>query len=485
MRRGIGRICRAAAIMGIGSILLMGLVIAAPWGAHASDVAMVPQSFSGLAEKVGAGVVNIRTEKVVSGGGHGRMMRQFGQNPFGNDDRFNDFFEKFFGDQMPREHKEQSLGSGFIIDKQGYIVTNNHVIENATKIKVKLKSGKQFEAELVGRDPSTDIALIKIKSTEPLTELPLGDSDSLQVGQWVVAIGSPFGLEQTVTAGIISAKGRVIGSGPYDNFLQTDASINPGNSGGPLIDMNGQVIGINTAIIASGQGIGFAIPINLAKGVIEQLKTKGSVTRGWLGVVIQDLTDDMAEYAGSPDKKGAMVMEVMPGQPADAAGMQPKDIIVEVNGKPVANSHDLTTLVAGLSVGEKAKITVLRNGKKQNLTIEVAKRPDDTKQLASGEGGSAPSAADELGIRVTNLTPELAKRLKVNQNDGVVVEDVDPEGKAAAAGLSSGDVIKEINHIAIKSTKDYASALSKAKGGKVQMFIWRPNAGFLVITIPK
>lgn len=468
-------------LLAVAMVWVCGFVVAVP-SVFASDVAMVPQSFSKLAEKVGAGVVNIRTEKVVSGGG--RVFRHFGQNPFGNDDRFNDFFEKFFGDQMPREHKERSLGSGFIIDKQGYIVTNNHVIENATKIKVKLKSGKQYDAEIVGRDPSTDLALIKIKPTEPLTELPMGDSGSLEVGQWVVAIGSPFGLEQTVTAGIISAKGRVIGSGPYDNFLQTDASINPGNSGGPLIDMNGQVVGINTAIIASGQGIGFAIPINLAKGVIDQLKTKGSVTRGWLGVVIQDLTEEMAEYAGSPDRKGAMVMEVMPGQPAEAAGIQPKDIIIEVNGQPVTSSHDLTALVANLAVGEKAKITVLRNGKKQTLTIEVAKRPEDTKQLASG-GGSTPTPADELGIRVTNLTPELAKRLNSNQTEGVVIEDLDPDGKGASAGLQAGDIIKEINHTPIKNAKDYAAAMNKFKASKLQLFIWRPNTGFLVIGIPK
>lgn len=481
MRIAKNRFIQFQVIVAAGMVLMAGLLFGGQ-AVLASDVVMVPQNFSALAEKVGAGVVNIRTEKIVSGGG--RVFRHFGQNPFGNDDRFNDFFEKFFGDQMPREHKERSLGSGFIIDKQGYIVTNNHVIENATKIAVKLKSGKQYDAEIVGRDPSTDLALIKIKATEPLTELPMGDSNSLQVGQWVVAIGSPFGLEQTVTAGIISAKGRVIGSGPYDNFLQTDASINPGNSGGPLIDMNGQVVGINTAIIASGQGIGFAIPINLAKGVIEQLKTKGSVTRGWLGVVIQDLTDEMAEYAGSPDRKGAMVMEVMPGQPAEAAGMQPKDIIIEVNGQPVSSSHDLTALVANLAVGEKAKITVLRNGKKQTLTIEVAKRPEDTKQLASGGGGPS-TPADELGIRVTNLTPELAKRLNSNQTDGVVIDDLDPDGKGAAAGLQAGDIIKEINHTPIKNTKDYAAAMSKFKAGKLQLFIWRPNTGFLVIGIPK
>lgn len=464
------------------SELMVVLLFSMPVMAKSDDVVMVPQNFSSLAEVVSPSVVNIRTEKTVQGGG--RVFKHFSPNPFGNDERFNDFFEKFFGEQPQREFKERSLGSGFIIDREGHIVTNNHVIENATKIKVKLKNGKEFDADIIGSDPSTDIALIKIKSGDDFPVIPLGDSNSLQVGQWVVAIGSPFGLEQTVTAGIISAKGRVIGSGPYDNFLQTDASINPGNSGGPLIDMQGKVVGINTAIVASGQGIGFAIPINLAHGIIDQLKTKGSVTRGWLGVVIQDLSEEMADYYGIPDKKGIMVMEVMPGNPAEAAGIQPKDIIVEINGQPVVTSRDLTNLVAGLNVGEKTKVVLIRNGKKQSVQVEIAKRPDDTTQLASGSPEK--SSEDELGIRVSNLTPELAKRLNTTQMDGVVIEQVNPDGKGAEAGLTPGDIIKEINHIPIKNTKDYASAISKIKKSEaIQMFIWRSNAGFLVIKLTK
>ena len=449
--------------------------------AGAGDVAMVPESFSALAEMASPAVVNVRTEKTVQGGG--RVYRHFNQNPFGNDDRFNDFFEKFFGEQPQKDFKERSLGSGFIIDKDGYIVTNNHVVENSDKIKVKLKDGKEYNAEVIGRDSSTDLALIKVPSGNNLPVLAFGDSNNLKVGQWVVAIGSPFGLEQTVTAGILSAKGRVIGSGPYDNFLQTDASINPGNSGGPLIDMQGKVIGINTAIIASGQGIGFAIPINLASGVIEQLKSKGEVTRGWLGVVISDINDDVAEYYGVKDKKGAMVMEVIKGDPADLAGIQANDIIVEVNDHKVETSRDLTNFIAGIPVGEKIKIQVLRNSKKMTFTVEVAKRPEESKLASkSPEKGQE----DELGIRVTNLTPEIAQRMNLSPTEGVLVERVDPDSKAAEAGVQAGDVIKEINHQAIKSAKDYASQISKLKkNDAVQIFIWRMNAGFVVVKLTK
>ncbi len=463
----------------IGLVYLLGTSICSE--AKTGDVVMVPESFSSLAEMVSPAVVNVRTEKSIPGGG--RVYRHFNQNPFGNDDRFNDFFEKFFGEQIPKDHKERSLGSGFIIDKDGFIVTNNHVVENSEKIKVKLKDGKEYTAEIIGRDPSTDLALIKVPSGNDLPVIALGDSNSLKVGQWVVAIGSPFGLEQTVTAGILSAKGRVIGSGPYDSFLQTDASINPGNSGGPLIDMQGQVVGINTAILASGQGIGFAIPINLARGIIEQLKSKGEVTRGWLGVVISDINDDVAEYYGILDKKGAMVMEVVKGDPADLAGIQANDIIIEVNDRKVESSRDLTNMIAGISVGEKVKIQVLRNNKKQNFTVAIAKRPEESKMASKSPDKGR---EDELGIRVTNLTPEIAQRLNLSPSEGVLVEHVEPDSKAAEAGVQSGDVIKEINHQAIKSAKDYASQMSRLKKNEaVQMFIWRMNAGFVVVKMIK
>jgi serine protease Do len=463
----------------VGLIFFLGTSIGAE--AKTGDAVMVPESFSSLAEMASPAVVNVRTEKTVQGSS--RSLRQFHQNPFGNDDRFNDFFEKFFGEQLPKDHKERSLGSGFIIDKDGFIVTNNHVIENADMIKVKMKDGKEFNAEIIGKDPSTDLALIKVPSGNNLPVIAFGDSNNLKVGQWVVAIGSPFGLEQTVTAGILSAKGRVIGSGPYDNFLQTDASINPGNSGGPLIDMQGKVVGINTAIIASGQGIGFAIPINLASGIIEQLKNKGEVTRGWLGVVISDINDDVAEYYGVKDKKGAMVMEVVKGDPADLAGIQANDIILEVNDQKVETSRDLTNIIAGISVGEKVKIQVLRNNKKQTFTVEISKRPEESKLATkTPEKGRE----DEIGIRVANLTPEIAHRLNLSPSDGVLVERIEPGSKAAEAGVQAGDVIKEINHHAIKSIQDYSSQISKLKKNDViQIFIWRMNAGFVVVKITK
>ncbi len=305
---------------------------------------LVPASFSQLAEAVGPAVVNIRTVKTLKGGGP--VFRHFQREPFGKEHPFNEFFERFFGDEQQREFRQPSLGSGFIIDKDGFVVTNNHVIEDADQIKVKLDDEKEFEAQVVGRDPSTDIALLKIKSANDLPFVKMGDSAQMKVGQWVVAIGSPFGLERTVTAGIVSAKGRAIGSGPYDDFIQTDASINPGNSGGPLINMKGEVIGINTAIIASGQGIGFAIPVNLAKGIIAQLKSGGEVTRGWLGVAIQDVSQEMADYYGVDAKKGVFVADVFKGDPADAAGIKPKDIITEVNGRTVETTRQLTALVA-------------------------------------------------------------------------------------------------------------------------------------------
>ena len=255
--------------------------------ADQGHIKWVPQSFSELAQKYSPAVVNIRSEK--NGKRHLEMGPHFKGGPFQNNDPFRDFFEKFFGGRPNQGFKQRSLGSGFIIDHDGFIVTNNHVVEGADKIKVILKDEREFDAVVKGRDPNTDLALIKIESDGNLPVIEFGDSDKVKIGEWVMAIGNPFGLEHTVTVGIISAKGRVIGSGPYDDFIQTDASINPGNSGGPLIDMSGKVVGINTAIIAGGQGIGFAIPVNMAKGIIEQLQSKGEVTRGWLGVAIQDL----------------------------------------------------------------------------------------------------------------------------------------------------------------------------------------------------
>jgi len=440
----------------------------------------VPENFTELAKMASPAVVNIRTVKTIKGGG--RVYRHFFNSPFGKQDPFNDFFDNYLGNKPKRDFKQRSLGSGFIIDKEGYIVTNNHVIEDADKIKVKLKNGKEFDAEIVGRDPNTDIGLIKIKSKNNLPVVELGDSDALKVGQWVLAIGSPFGLEHTVTAGIVSAKGRIIGSGPYDDFIQTDASINPGNSGGPLINMKGEVIGINTAIIASGQGIGFAIPINHAKRIVDQLKSSGEVTRGWLGVGIQNLSEELAEYSGIKDKKGVLITEVFPGDPADEAGIKPKDIVLSINGKKVENTRELSKLIADTSVGDTVKIKVLRNGKENTFTVKIIKREDErvASQTLSKENGY------ELGIRVSELTPEIVRRYNINEADGIIVTNVESESQGAQAGVRVGDIIKEINHQPIETIKDYKKEIKKLKkGDSVLMFIKRINAGYVIVKLTK
>jgi serine protease Do len=444
------------------------------------DQSAIPESFSKLAETVSPAVVNISTVKTIKGGGP--VFRHFHQNPPGDQDPFNDFFDKFFGNEQQREFKQRSLGSGFIIDKDGYIVTNNHVIDDADEIKVKLNSGKEYDAKIIGRDPSTDIALIKIKADSSYSVAKLGDSDALKVGEWVVAIGSPFGLAHTVTAGIVSAEGRVIGSGPYDDFIQTDASINPGNSGGPLLNMKGNVIGINTAIIASGQGIGFAIPVNMAKDVIKQLKEQGEVTRGWLGVGIQDINDEMADYYGIKDKEGVLVSKVFPGDPADEAGIKTKDIITEVNGQKIKSSHELTRIIADFHVGEKVKIKVLRDGKEKTFIVKIAKR-----QQAKIASSNMPYKKQEVfGIQVSDLTPEIANRLNLQETEGVVVTDVQSGSQGDDKGVQVRDIIKEINHKSINSVDDYNNAINKVKkGDTVSMFIKRANAGFFVIKLTK
>ena len=464
-----------------GFLIVDGFHLIPPAYAKTTDAIAVPGSFSRLAEMASPAVVNIRTVKTIKGGGP--VFRNFRRNPHGGDDPFKDFFEKFFGEDTQREFKQPSLGSGFIIDKKGFVVTNNHVIQDADQIKVKLGGDTEYDAEVVGRDANTDLALLKIKTGKDLPFLNLGDSDKLKIGQWVVAIGSPFGLERTVTAGIVSAKGRVIGSGPYDNFIQTDASINPGNSGGPLINMQGEVVGINTAIIAAGRGIGFAIPVNLAEKIIAQLKSEGEVTRGWLGVAIQDLTGEMAEYYGLKDRKGVLVADVFKGDPADEAGIQSKDIILEVNDRKIETSRQLTAMIADLKVGEAAKVEVFRNGKIKTFHIKLAKRDD---QRLSSRSTPREPEEEKFGIRVAELTPEIAQRFGIGGTTGVIVINVESDGKGAEAGVQMGDIIKEINHRIIESEKDYTAAMDKIKDDEsVNLFIWRKNAGFLVIKLNK
>jgi serine protease Do len=442
--------------------------------ATAAEAVMVPVNFTELAEKAKPGVVNIRTVKTTNGGGP--VFRHFfGRNPHGGQDPFQDFF----GLGPQREFKQRSLGSGFLLDNEGYIVTNNHVVEDADQIKVRLFDEAEYDATIIGRDPKTDLALIKIDApSKDLKPLELGDSDTIPVGSWVVAIGSPFGLEQTVTAGIVSAKGRIIGSGPYDDFIQTDASINPGNSGGPLLNLKGEVVGINTAIVASGQGIGFAIPINMAHGIIDQLKDSGEVSRGWLGVGIQDLTPELAEYYAIKEKEGVLVTQTYEGDPADKAGIKEGDVIVAVDGKRIASSRELSRTVAEAGVGNKMSLTVLRDGREKEIDVKLAKRPDTEPTMARGEARS-----DDLGLKVRAIDPEIAERLGLDENTkGVVVTGVNPDSKAAEADIRQGDVVIEINRKPVTSLDDYQNQLRQIdKGDTVQMLLRRGGGGLLAV----
>lgn len=460
------------AMMLVVSIFLMGAVGWESALAKPNEIPMVPANFAELAEMAKPGVVNIRTVRTIKGGG--RVFRHFFGEPFG--DRQNPF-EDFFGprgDQPGREHKERSLGSGFIIDRAGYIVTNNHVVAEADEIKVRLANGKEFDAEVVGKDSKTDLALIKIKDAKGLTPLPLGDSKNLKVGTWVVAIGSPFGLEQTVTQGIVSAKGRYIGAGTYDDFIQTDASINPGNSGGPLLNLKGQVVGINTAIVARGQGIGFAIPIDMARNIVDQLKDKGEVTRGWLGVQIRDLDESLASYYKLKPFSGVYVENVVPGDPADKAGIRSGDIITTVDGQPVASGRELASLVASIPVGQKTRVALMRDGKKKNIAVKISKQSDEKVQMASKK-----STNDDLGLRVAELSSEGARQFGLDaEESGVLVVEVAPDSRADKAGVRAGDIIKGVNLKKVDDMKDYRALLDRAdKDESVNLLVRRRNQG--------
>lgn len=433
-----------------------------------------PSSFADLAERLKPAVVNISTTKTIRTN-RGAHRSPFGGSPF---DRYfggDDFFDRFFGDSPQKEFKQKSLGSGFIISHDGYIFTNNHVVERADKILVKLSTGREYEAKIIGRDTKTDLALIKIKPGESLPIVDIGDSDKARVGDWVIAIGNPFGLEQTVTAGIVSAKGRVIGAGPYDNFIQTDASINPGNSGGPLFNMEGKVIGINTAIVAQGQGIGFAIPMNMAKVILPDLKSKGKVTRGWLGVSVQDITEDIAKNMKLKDIKGALVSETFKGDPADKAGMKAGDIIVEVNGKKIKDSHELLITIATFHVGDKIEIKASRDGQERIFHTVVAERKGQP-EVASGK-----TIIENFGMTVQDITPEIAQYLGIESRSGVIVVDVKDGSSADEKGIQPQDIILQVNKVKVSSVKDYTREISKKSAkNTVLFFIKRGKATFFI-----
>ena len=432
-----------------------------------------PGSFAELAKKASPSVVNISTVKVIKGRGPMPM-------PFGQGDPFRDFFERFFHDQIPKDYRQQSLGTGFIIDKEGYILTNNHVVEMADEIKVKFSNGKEYEAKTIARDSKTDIALIKIEADESLKPLPFGDSEKLEVGDWVVAIGNPFGLGNTVTAGIVSAKYRQIGAGSYDNFIQTDASINPGNSGGPLLDVNGEVVGINTAIFSQtggNIGIGFAIPVNMAKELLPQLK-KGKVVRGWLGVMIQKITPELKEKLDLKGDNGALVADVTKGGPAEKAGIERGDVIVSFGGKEVKEMRDLPFIVASTPVGKTVKVEVIRKGDKKGFEVKIG----ELKEEQAAEGAEE-TEAPKLGMSVEELTPELAKNLGLTERSGIVVVQVEDDSPAAAAGLRPGDVILEIDQSPVKGLEEFNGRIEKYKKGDTILLLVKRRGATVFVTL--
>ncbi len=441
-------------------------------------------SFAPLAKKAGPAVVNISTEREVSS----PVMDMF------NIPGMERFFEQFGGGfgrhgngQNAPKRKSTALGSGFIISSDGYIVTNNHVVEGADKITVNLNGGKGtgLQAKVIGTDADTDLALLKVEGKRDLPVLEFGNSDAMEVGDWVLAIGNPLGLNNTVTAGILSAKGRDLHSGPYDNFLQTDASINPGNSGGPLINMRGEVIGINTAIMANGQGLGFAIPSSLASRIIEDLRSGKKVSRGWLGVAIQDVSEDMAKALGLKESRGAIIGNVMPGEPAAKAGLQAGDVITSIDGDPVSSASEATRKIAALRPGAEARIQIIRNGDEKTMRVKLGERD------ASRTGHSSPNARGEqieLGINLRSLTPDDADQMQLPADTkGLLVIGVTPGSRAEAAGLRNGDVIISANQKPVAKPGDLAAILRRDRDRGVVMLLVnrRGDVFFTTISLAK
>lgn len=438
--------------------------------------AISPDLWVELAKQLKPAVVNISTTQVVKAEGPPVPF----PSPFGEDDPFNEFFRRFFGERQ-REFTRRSLGSGFLVSRDGYIVTNNHVVENAKEITVALSNDHQYKGRVVGRDAKTDLALLKIDPKEQLLVIPLGDSDRLQVGEWVMAIGNPFGLSQTVTVGVVSAKERVIGQGPYDDFIQTDASINPGNSGGPLINTRGEVVGINSAIFSQtggSVGIGFAIPINMAKAILPQLKEKGAVTRGWLGVSIQGMTEELAKSFGLSQGRGALVADVVPDGPAEQAGLKRGDVIVEFDGHPVPSANELPRLVAETPVGKEVPIKILRDGKEETVRVKVGELKETQEASVRGR-----SPRTRLGLSVQELTPELAQQLGVPEKQGVVVTGVAPGSPAEAAGIQQGDVILEMDRKKVRNLRDIQAALRTADPEKGTLLLIRRGSATLYVLV--
>lgn len=433
----------------------------APVKEISKDVLATQQGFTNVAKSVTPAVVNISTVSKK------KLVQPFFE--------FSPLFDDFFGgrEMRPQYRREKSLGSGFIINKEGYIITNDHVVRDAETIQVALSNEKTYTAKVIGSDPKTDIAVIKISASGDLPTAVLGDSDKLQVGQWAIAIGNPFGLNRTVTIGVVSGTGRSnMGIETYEDFIQTDASINPGNSGGPLLNIYGEVIGINTAIVAAGQGIGFAIPINMAKNVVNQLVKKGSVTRGWLGVAIQPITEEIARSFGFKSTRGALVSDVMDGSPASKAGIRQGDIITRFDGKEIKDSRQLQLIVADTPVGKTVPVEIFRDGRAYSVSITV----DSSDKAAAARPRAEESLPADEGL-FGMAVEELPRSLRSKGISGVIVAGVDPEGVAADAGIQQGDVIVSVDRKKIDNLNDYLKAMKGVeRKGSVAFLVRRGNS---------
>ena len=437
--------------------------------------------FTKLVEENNASIVNISTTR------EGNLPKN---HPQLENDELNKFFERFFGDKLPnapRQRNTQSLGSGFIYSSDGYIVTNHHVIKNAKKIIVKLNNKTELTAKVVGSDEQSDIALLKVKAKN-LQPVKIGNSEDIKVGQWVLAIGSPFGFESTVTAGIVSAKGRSLPNGNYVPFIQTDVAINPGNSGGPLFDLSGKVVGVNAQIFTrSGgfMGLSFAIPIHVAEDVINQLKKNGKVVRGWLGVYIQEVTDNLAKSFGMKKPMGALISKIIPDGPAEKSDLKVGDIILEFNNKKILNSSDLPPIVGSSKVGKRVDVKVLRSGKEMTIKFKVGKLPDQM-QIQAKSDNSKPNKKSNiniLGMDITNITSEMKKNLKLKDTNGVFVKKVIKE-PAVSASLAAGDIIKQIAGVNVIDVNQFQKVVSRlSKGNFVSLLVRKANNSSVYLAI--
>lgn len=462
------RVVLLSLFLGILALFLSGPVVAQEQGLE--SLRQTGKAFRSVAKDVSPAVVFIQVEKTEQG----RSMEEF-LGPFGDD-----FFRRFFGEppqRLPKQRpKRRSMGqgSGFIISPDGYIMTNNHVVGDADKVTVRLLDGREFTAETIGTDPPTDLAVIKIDASD-LPFIRLGDSDELEVGDWVLAFGNPFGLSHTLTAGIVSAKGRSgIGINDYENFIQTDAAINPGNSGGPLVDLDGRVVGINTAIFSrSGgyMGIGFAIPVNMAKKIRDQLVQHGRVTRGHLGVYIQDVTQDLAESFDLDEGHGILVSQVIEGSPAEKGGLQRGDVILEINGEPAGKVSEFRNRISLTRPGTDIRLTILREKKKRSLAVTIGKLEGDQETQAPARERDI----ERLGLSLQELTPDLAEKFGYADADGVLVTKVEPDSPAADAGIERGDLIQEVNRRSVASPQAVREALKLKKGSA--LLLVRSGAG--------